>query len=62
MKIGTKLYAFVGGIVVVVFVIFGIYMYNILKSNIDSSYQEAIQEYLNNYTQMINLEIDSKKR
>lgn len=61
MKIGTKLYAYVGGVVVIAFVIFGIYMYNVLKTDIDESYQEAIQEYLDNYSKMIDLEIESKK-
>ncbi|HPI19573.1 MAG TPA: hypothetical protein PKY56_04315, partial [Candidatus Kapabacteria bacterium] len=61
MKIGTKLYAYVGGVVVIAFVIFGIYMYSILKTDIDTSYQESIQEYLDNYSKMIDLEIESKK-
>jgi methyl-accepting chemotaxis protein len=32
-----------------------------LKTNLDTSYQEAMQEYLNNYAEMINLEIASKR-
>lgn len=62
MKIGTKLYAFVGGVVVIVFIIFGIYIYSILKTNIDKSYQEAIGEYLDNYSKIIDLEIESRKK
>jgi hypothetical protein len=62
MKIGTKLYAYVGGVVVLVFIIFGIYIYSILKTNIDKSYQEAVGEYLDNYSKMIDLEIESRKK
>ena len=61
MKIGTKLYVFIGAVVVITFSFFGIYSYNMLKTNLDTSYQEAMQEYLNNYAEMINLEIASKR-
>ena len=62
MKIGAKLYTFIGGIVAIVFLVFGFYIYNLLKSDIDTSYQEAMQEYLCNYSEMIGLEIESKKK
>jgi len=61
MKLNVKLYLLIGGTVVLAFIIFGIFVYNYQKNAIDASYQEAMQEYLNNYTQMINLEVESKK-
>jgi|GEM_PF-405068 len=62
MKLNVKLYTFIGGIVVIAFVIFGVNTYNFQKKVIDRTYQESIQEYLNNYTQMINLEVESKQK
>jgi len=62
MKLNVKLYLLIGGTVVLAFIAFGYFMYNYQKNAIDASYQEAIQEYLNNYTQMINLEIESKRK
>jgi len=62
MKLNVKLYTFIGGIVVIAFVVFGFYVYNFQKEVIDKTYKETIEEYLNNYTQMINLEIESKRK
>jgi len=62
MKLNVKLYTFIGGIVVIAFVVFGFYVYNFQKEDIDKTYKETIEEYLNNYTQMINLEIESKRK
>ncbi|MEJ5244349.1 MAG: Cache 3/Cache 2 fusion domain-containing protein, partial [Bacteroidota bacterium] len=62
MKLNVKLYLLIGGTVILAFLAFGYFIFNYQKNAIDASYQEAMQEYLNNYTQMINLEVESKKK
>ncbi|MFP4544938.1 MAG: methyl-accepting chemotaxis protein [Candidatus Kapaibacterium sp.] len=61
MKISTRLYLFIGGVVLLAFIAFGLYLNGYISETLDETYNESITEYLNDYTKMINLEVTSKQ-
>jgi len=61
MKIGSRLYILVGGIVLITFLIFGFYINNFVSNTIHGIYDESITEYLDSYQKMIELEVEGKQ-
>lgn len=61
MKLVTKLYLFIGGIVVVALAALGLYIYSFMQTEITDSLNESISAELNYYAQMVDLEVKSKK-
>jgi methyl-accepting chemotaxis protein len=62
MKIGKRLFISICGIVTLVFLIFSIYINNLLTDKISENYDDAMLENLNNIEEMVNLEVTSNQK
>ena len=61
LKIGTRLYLFVGAAVLVSFAMVGLFVNNLFVTKMAQHYDEAMQENLENYTKQVNMELQSRK-
>jgi methyl-accepting chemotaxis protein len=61
IKIGTRLYFFVGSAVLITFTVFGIFINNLMVSRISGYYNETMLEYLDGYDKQVNMELQSRK-
>lgn len=59
MKISTKMYVFIGGAVLLIFLAFGFYISAYMSKLVDSTYEESASEYLDNFKKIITLEYEN---
>jgi len=60
LKIGYRLYLFVGTAVLVTFVTFGLFINNLLVDRISTNYDETMKENLDNYEKQVKMELQSR--
>ncbi|MBN1989872.1 MAG: Cache 3/Cache 2 fusion domain-containing protein [Bacteroidales bacterium] len=61
LKIGTRLYLFVGAAVLISFALVGLFINNLFVTKMAQHYDEAMHENLENYNKQVNMELQSRK-
>jgi len=61
LKIGTRMYIGIGSTIAIVFIIFSLYLDNIIVKSISESYDSAMTEHVLNVEQMVLQEVKSQK-